>query len=101
MEKEKKKVAAAAGIIGGIGIAYLLLRKRLPPVPPPPPGMATLHGKITDAKSGAAIQGIEMSFDGYAGASDATGYYLIENINPGAYPVTFSDPLGRYESLTL
>lgn len=101
MEKDKKKIIAGAGLLGGAGLLYLLTRKRLPPVPPPPPGMATLHGKITDAQSGGAIQGIEIAFDGYAGASDATGYYLIENITPSGYPVTFSDPLGRYESRIL
>ena len=101
MEKDKKKIAAGAGILGVIGLLWCLLRKRLPPVPPPPPGKATLHGRITDAQTGAAIQGIGMSFDGYTGTSDATGYYLIENITPGEYSVTFSDPLGRYEPKTL
>lgn len=99
MEADKKKKIAGAGILGGIVLLYLLMRK--PHIPQPPPDKATLYGKVTNAQTGKAIQGIEVSFNGYTGVTQANGYYLIENITPGAYTVTFQDPLGRYELVTL
>lgn len=101
MDKDKKKIIAGAGILTGIGLLFLLLKRGEAGPPPPPPGKATLYGRIIDAHTSNVIQGIEVTFDGYAALSDATGYYLIENITPGEYPVTFYDPLGRYEQLIL
>lgn len=100
MDKDKKKMLAGAGVLGGAAaIIYFLTRKPL--VPPPPPDRATLYGKATDAQTGKAIQSIEVSLDEYSGVTQPDGYYLIENIIPGGYAVTFCDPLGRYEPLTL
>ena len=101
MEADKKKKIAVAGILGGIGLLFLLLKRGHAKPPPPPPGKATLYGKVTNDQTGKAIQGIEVSFNGYAGVTQSDGYYLIENIIPGAYAVTFQDPLGRYEPVTL
>ena len=100
MEADKKKKIAGAGILGGIGLLFLLI-KRAHGIPEPPPDKANLYGKVTNAQTGKAIQGIEVSFNGYAGVTQSNGSYLIENINPGAYAVTFQDPLGRYEPITL
>lgn len=101
METDKKKKIAVAGILGGIALLFLFLRRGHAAPPPPPPGKATLYGKVTDNQTGKAIQGIEISFDGYSGVTQSDGYYLIENIAPGEYAVTFCDPLGRYEPVTL
>jgi hypothetical protein len=62
-----------------------------------PPNTAVLYGQVTDAQSGAAIEGIQVSCDSYAGVTEADGQYRIESIPPGDYAVTFTDPLGRYE----
>ena len=99
MEADKKKKIAGAGILGGI-LLFLLI-KRAHGIPEPPPDKANLYGKVTNAQTGKAIQGIEVSFNGYAGVTQSDGYYLIENIIPGAYAVTFQDPLGRYETLVV
>jgi len=97
MEKEKeKKIIAGAGIAGGMGLLlYLLLRKK------PEPGMANLFGQVTDAENGEGIYGIQVSFNKYLAVTKSDGYYLIENITPGEYEVTFSDPLERYETLVV
>jgi len=101
VEKAKKEKIAAAGFIVAIGFLSLLLKRGHAKPPPPPPDKATLYGKVTNDQTGKAIQGIEVSFNGYTGVTQADGYYLIENINPGAYAATFQDPLGRYEPVTL
>lgn len=94
---EKKKLAAGAGVAGGIGLLLYLL-KRGEGAPPPPPGMANLYGKVTDAQTGKGIEGIEVSFAEYFAVTEPNGYYLIEGITPGGYEISFYDPLGRYES---
>jgi len=103
MDKEKKKIIAGVGILGGASLIYLLTRKgaAAPPPPPPPPDKANLYGQVTDAVTGHSIEGIQVSFAEYAGVTDPNGYYLIENIIPGGYEVTFYDPVGIYESVML
>jgi hypothetical protein len=64
----------------------------------PTPGTAVLYGQVTDAQTGTAIEGIQVSCDSYTGMTGADGQYRIENITPGDYSVTFTDPLGRYET---
>jgi len=98
-EDKKKKTALIIIPIFGLGALLYFLFRRRPPTPPP--DKATLYGKVTNDQTGKAIQGIEVSFNGYAGVTQADGCYLIENINPGEYAVTFQDPLGRYEPVTL
>lgn len=100
MEKDKEKKIIAGAIAGGLALLLLLL-KRGEAAPPPPPGMANLYGKVTDTQTGQAIQGIQVSFNGYSGVTESDGYYLVESITPGKYEVTFSDPLGRYETLVV
>jgi hypothetical protein len=97
VDEKNKKLAAGAGVAGGITLLLLWLKKGKG-APPPPPGMANLYGKITDAQTGQPVEGIEVSFAGYYGVTETNGYYLIEDILPGGYEVAFYDPLGRYES---
>jgi hypothetical protein len=131
MDKDKKKIIAGAGILGGAGLVYLLTRKgaavepvctlgetkcigndlcvcnvqgqwetsvKDSPTCAVIPGTAVLDGQVTSAQSGAAIEGIQVSCNGYSGVTEADGRYRIENIPPGNYTVTFTDPLGRYET---
>lgn len=67
----------------------------------PPPGTAVLHGKVTDSKTHAVIEGIVVDCGGYTGTTGTDGLYRISNIPPGIYTVVFSDPLNRYEPLTI
>jgi hypothetical protein len=97
MEENKKKIIAGVGIATGIAL-LLLLSKKGEGAPPPPPDRANMYGQATDALTGHPIEGIEVSFAEYSGVTGSNGYYLIEDIIPGVYEVTFSDPLGRYES---
>ena len=62
---------------------------------------ATLYGTVTDAETGAFIGGILVNCDGYIDTTAPDGSYRIEDIPPGIYTVVFSDPLGRYDSLTI
>jgi len=61
------------------------------------PGTAILYGTVTDKTTGSPIEGISVNCDSYPGTTALDGTYRIENIPPGAYTVTFTDPLGRYE----
>jgi len=63
-----------------------------------PIGTAVLYGTVTDNGTGSPIQGILVSCNGYAATTAPDGTYRIENIPPGTYTVTFSDPLERYET---
>jgi hypothetical protein len=63
-----------------------------------PINTAILYGQVTDAKTGGPIEGIQVSCNSYTGPTGADGQYRIENITPGDYSVTFTDPLGRYET---
>ena len=68
----------------------------------PLPGTAVLHGIVTDSQTGLPVGGIVVSCDSYTGATGSSdGLYSIENIPPGTYDVLFSDPLNRYEPLTI
>ena len=93
MEADKKK--KIAGILGGIGLLFLLLKRGHAK---PLPGKANLYGKVTDAETGQPIEAIEVTFNEYAAISDQSGYYAINNIEPGIYSITFTDPQGRYET---
>jgi len=62
---------------------------------------ATLYGTVTDADTGAAIEDISVDCDGYYATTAPDGSYRIEDIPPGEYSVLFTDPLNRYEPLTI
>lgn len=89
-----KKAAVGAGI--GIAVAVTLIwafRARAEP------DKAILEGTVTDIYSTEPIKDILVSCNGYTG--ETNGNYRIINIEPGTYPVTFTDPLGRYAPLTV
>jgi len=62
-----------------------------------PPLTAILYGTVTDADTGAPIEGIDVDCNGYTDTTAPDGTYRIENIPPGTYSVLFTDPSGRYE----
>ncbi|MBZ0201070.1 MAG: carboxypeptidase-like regulatory domain-containing protein, partial [Ignavibacteriaceae bacterium] len=51
-----------------------------------------LSGSVKDAQTGEPIPGVNIIFEGnnYGAATDMDGYYLINNLPPGAYTVNFS-----------
>lgn len=59
---------------------------------------AILYGLVTDIDTGYPIAGIVISCDSYTDTTGTDGLYRIEDIPPGTYTVTFSDPLERYET---
>jgi hypothetical protein len=62
------------------------------------PGTAVLYGSVTDTETRKAIEGIQVSCGSYSGTTEADGQYRIENIPPGDYTVTFTDPTGKYQT---
>jgi len=100
MKKQtKKKALIGVGVVGAVGLAAYLLTR--PAHAEPPPGLALLYGKVTDADTAQPISGIVASVgDGYTDQSDNSGNYLVQNIQPGTYPVFFTDPLERYEPIS-
>ncbi len=58
---------------------------------------AVLYGTVKDAVTREVIEGILVDCNGYTGTTGSDGMYRIEDIPPGEYSVSFSDPLGRYE----
>ena len=98
-EDKKKKTALIIIPIFGLGALLYFLFRRRPPTPPP--DKAALYGFVVDAQTGNGISGIDISLNGYAGISDNSGYYVIEDIEPGSYTLIFTDPLGRYEPVTV
>jgi hypothetical protein len=100
-QKQKGGIAALAGAIIAALIALTRKAGAAPPPPPPQPGLASLYGLVTDAQTHAGIEGIQVTLNGYSTVTDQTGYYAIQNVAPGSYSVSFADPLGRYEPLTV
>ncbi len=62
---------------------------------------AVLYGTVMDVETGAFIEGIVVDCDGYYATTAPDGSYRIEDIPPGEYSVLFTDPLNRYEPLTI
>lgn len=98
-EDKGKKALIILPIFGGLGALLYFLFRRRPPTPPP--DKAILYGKIIDAETTSPIPGIQVTVDGYAGVSDSKGNYLVENIEPSTYPVSFTDPQGQYQSVII
>lgn len=53
---------------------------------------AILTGKITDAKTGEPLPGVNVVIKGtyYGAASDINGNYIIRDLNPGTYNIDVS-----------
>ena len=62
------------------------------------PVPAKLHGKVT-APDGQTIENIQVTLNGYSAETQLDGNYFVDNILPEReYPITFSDPLGRFKT---
>jgi PKD repeat protein len=59
-------------------------------VSPPAPG--SIAGKVTDARTGAAIAGATVACTGQTATSGADGAYTLASVPPGSYTVTASAP---------
>ena len=66
-----------------------------------PVGAAVLYGTVTNIETGVPIEGILVDCGGYTDTTAPDGSYRIELIPPGEYSVFFTDPLSRYEPLTI
>ncbi len=99
---EKKGVMVAG--FGAVAVGILLFATRAkaappePPEPPspPPPGLATLFGIVSRADTGEPLSGVNVSLwspDGLemldATTTKGSGSFLLENILPGSYTITF------------
>jgi hypothetical protein len=92
---EKKKAAAVAAAIAIAAAIWLCLQRR-----DQQPDKALIFGQVTDIES-LPINGIQVLCDGYSASTDVNGLYQILNIEPGTYDVTFTDPYGRYQEVTV
>jgi len=84
-------------VIGGLAIAgygaYKLLAGE-----GTPEQAASIYGTVVDSETLQAIGGINVRIAGVSKAvTDSNGEFLVENINPGTYSLTFTDSLGRYD----
>lgn len=96
-DKDKKALAVGLGITGAV-VAVLIytLRAR-----GEEPDKAILYGQVTDEVTTEPISGIDVNCGEYTGNTDSAGNYRIINIEPGTYPISFTDPHDRYETLTV
>ena len=100
MAKEDKKKEISALFLALL--AFLFFWKKAKPSPPEPePELATLWGVVTDASTGNTISGIEATLDSLLITTGTDGRYEFANVEPGTYSLIFTDPLGRYEPLTM
>ncbi len=63
-----------------------VLNVGLTPIPPP---VANLYGVVTDAETGARLQGVKVTIDGLTTYTDASGNYGFTGLTPGSYTITF------------
>lgn len=103
MDKDKKKILAGIGILGALLALFISCRRKAHVAPPPPPeeGKATLWGIVSDASTNKPIDGINITLDGLLLPTGLDGRYEFANIEPSTYSLSFTDPLGRYEPLTV
>ena len=102
---ETKKKVGIGAILAALALLFLWVKKAGgggQPPPPPPPEKATLWGIVSDAATGSPVAGINAALGSYSTNTDSSGKYEFLNIEPGTYAsLTFTDPLGRYETLVL
>ena len=101
MERSKAIAIIVAVIAAIVAIVAYLKKKVTPPPTPPPPDRATLWGIVTDASTGKPIGGIEAALDSFGVTTGVDGRYEFLEVEPGTYNLAFTDPLGKYEPLTL
>ena len=96
----KKKVGIGAAILAALALLFFWVKKAK--AASPAPGKATLWGIVSDATTGSPVAGINAALGSYSTSTDSSGKYEFLNIEPGTYAsLTFTDPLGRYETLVL
>lgn len=59
----------------------------LTPIAPP---VANLYGKVTDAVTGYALEGVRVEIAGVFIYTDSSGKYGFTDLTPGNYAITFS-----------
>ena len=58
----------------------------------------TLFGVVTDASTGAPIQGVAVSLNGASTSTNSSGAYAFAGIVPGSYTIIFSK--SGYQTIT-
>ncbi|KKM91061.1 hypothetical protein LCGC14_1232240 [marine sediment metagenome] len=66
----------------------------LVPIPPP---VANLYGRVTNADTGARLQGVKVTIAGMVNFTDSSGSFGFEGLTPGSYTITFEK--NGYETL--
>jgi len=107
----KKAAAGIAAGVAGVGlIIYAVTREKAPPAPPE--GLANLYGRVTDADTGKPIPNVLVlataidrpklppatGIYDQGGYTDSDGRYVLENLIPARYQVTFSRE--HYQSIS-
>ena len=99
--ERSKAIAIIVAVIAAIVAIVAYLTKKVTPPPTPPPDRATLWGIVTDASTGKPISGIEAALDSFGVITGVDGRYEFPEVEPGTYNLVFTDPLDRYEPLTV
>jgi len=97
MDKDKKKMLAGAGILGGVGLYYLLTKQEAEP--PPPPGYGRVQGYIIDEETGDKISNAEILVDDKSDCySDYHGFYRTGYMEFGTHVLTVN--ANNYQTAT-
>ena len=89
-------VVVLAGLAGGIYAVTQMVKAK---PPPPPPGKANLYGVVKDAQTGAKIEDVLVTLNGYSTFSNSSGYYELLDLEPGSYVIQFSKE--EYETVVM
>lgn len=89
MDSKTGKIVAGGLLLAGA--AYFLMNKPTGAAPPPPPaGKANLYGLVKDSATNQPLDGVLIEVGTYQSSTVSDGTYLVENIEPGNYDITFS-----------
>ena len=95
---ETKKKVGIGATLAALALLFFWVKKAGAQLPE----KATLWGIASDATTGSPVAGINVALGSYSTSTDSSGKYEFLNIEPGTYAsLTFTDPLGRYETLVL